>query len=550
MNRSKEEAERIIEAYLGLFDSPPLQDIAGSRERALERLRLKASGAKRAPARTNVSEDSNRRSRLVAVVAAAAIILAISAGWIVTRRPALAVVETDEGGLHSVAAGEILNVGDRIKTNEIVRTYREGGMVLRLSDGSRIEMRSNSELSLERADDGVRVDLTQGEVIVNAAKQRSGHLYVQTKDVRVSVVGTVFLVKAAQQGSRVAVIQGEVRVQKDATSERLLPGEQVSTSSLMPAPSLVEEISWSRHAQEHFAILQQSAVPPIGAAGDALERFEVASVRLGDEQISPGARPGDPVRVRPCPGGNPFEMTSLFQLDPGRLVMRRLPVYYLIGFAYGNSCPASGTLTGGPDWTRTSRYDLEATIPPGTPRYTKEQLMSGNAPQLQRMLQSLLAERFKLVLKREVKEAQGYNLVLAQEGKLKLSADQTPDQVPAGGALGGVIAISYLSAPISRLARHLQELLGRPVVDKTGVSGVYDVRLEFPEIVYPTAGPAGAPPSDIQPGGNLSWVDQIDQRIRDLLPRKLEATSGLRLEDARVPVEVLVIVSVERPSPN
>jgi uncharacterized protein (TIGR03435 family) len=244
-------------------------------------------------------------------------------------------------------------------------------------------------------------------------------------------------------------------------------------------------------------------------------------------------------------------MTELFQLNPGRLVMRRLPVYYLIGFAYGHSCPASGSLTGGPDWTRTSRYDLEATIPAGTPKYTKEQLLSGNAPQLQRMLQNLLADRFKLVLQREVKETQGYKLVLAREGKLKLSANQTPDQVPAEqSGRAGIIGIPYLSVPMSRLARSLQELSGRPVVDKTGLSGLYDVRLEFPEIAYPTPRPAGVPPSDIQRGENLSWVDQIDQRIRDLLPAKLEAATGLRLEEAKVPVEVLVIVNIERPSAN
>jgi len=474
----------------------------------------------------------------------------VASRWMLTRQPPLAVVESKDGGLDRVSVGEVLNVDAGIEANQRIKTHSEGGTVLRLSDGSKIEMRSNSELSLERADDGVRIYFTRGEVIVNAGKQRNGHLYVQTKDLSVSVVGTVFLVKAGQQGSRVAVIEGEVHVIKGATTERLFPGEQVATSSLMPARPVIEEVSWSRHAKQHIAMLQQTAIPPVTTAGGLLDRFEVASIRLGDEQRSPGLRPGDPVRVRPCPGGNPFEMTQLFQLNPGRLVMRRLPVYYLIGLAYGNSCPASGTLTGGPEWTRTSRYDLEATIPAGTPKYTKEQLLSGNAPQLQRMLQNLLADRFKLVLKREVKETQGYDLVIAQAGKLKLSADQTTDQVPVDQGGRGAIAISYLSAPIARLARHLQELSGRPVVDKTGLSGLYDFRLEFPEIAYPTPQPAGAPRSEIQPGDNMSWVDQIDQKVRDLLPRKLEATTGLRLEEANVPVEVLVIVSVERPSSN
>jgi hypothetical protein len=67
--------------------------------------------------------------------------------------------------------------------------------------------------------------LKNGSILVSAAKQRNGHFYVKTKDVTVSVVGTVFIVKAEQEGSRVAVIEGEVHVQKGATTERLSPGE-------------------------------------------------------------------------------------------------------------------------------------------------------------------------------------------------------------------------------------------------------------------------------------------------------------------------------------
>src|SRR5262249_48796224 len=150
-----------------------------------------------------------------------------------------------------------------------------------------------------------------------------------------------------------------------------------------------------------------------------------------------------------------------------------LPLYSLVGFAYGNGCPAPDTLTGGPDWAKSEIYDLEATIPAGAPGYTKEQLLSGNAPRLQRMLQNMLAYRFKLVIRREVMEMQGYNLVVAQEGKLKVSADQTPDQEPPApgavrGGVRGVPSIPLGTAPISRLAANVQLLLRRPVIDKTG----------------------------------------------------------------------------------
>jgi uncharacterized protein (TIGR03435 family) len=197
-----------------------------------------------------------------------------------------------------------------------------------------------------------------------------------------------------------------------------------------------------------------------------------------------------------------------FNSIPADSATRLLPLYTLIGLAYGDECPVPDMLTGGPDWAKCEYYDLQATIPAGTPRYTKKQLLSGNAPQLQKMLQNLLADRFKLVLKREVKEMQGYNLVVAQQGKLKLSGEQSPDQTPEqicsrlparGFTLPTSPAIPSLGAPISRLAKMLRVAMGRPIIDKTGLTGVYDI--------WPS--PDGAAPPDPQ---------EINQRIRDLLP--------------------------------
>src|SRR5204862_7653909 len=104
------------------------------------------------------------------------------------------------------------------------------------------EMRSNSVLQLESASDGLRVRLNDGSVIVTAAKRQTGHLYVQTKDLTVSVVGTVFLVSAQRGGSHVAVIAGEVRVQHGTTSRNLLRRAQVTTYPTMPSLPLTDEI--------------------------------------------------------------------------------------------------------------------------------------------------------------------------------------------------------------------------------------------------------------------------------------------------------------------
>src|SRR5262249_47315033 len=149
----------------------------------------------------------------------------------------------------------LLKSGDRIDFGETLNS-NGAGAVFGLADGSRVEMRADSELSLERADDGVRIRLSKGSVIVNAEKQRVGrHLFVQTRDVTVSVVGTVFFVNAETEGSRVAVIEGEVRVQQGDTEKKLHPGEQVATSPALAARPVPEEIAWSRHAESHLAAL-------------------------------------------------------------------------------------------------------------------------------------------------------------------------------------------------------------------------------------------------------------------------------------------------------
>src|SRR5262249_51870725 len=150
------------------------------------------------------------------------------------------------------ATGQILGSGQTFRTTTAVAA-------IRFADTSRVEMRAQSEISLERASDGVRIRLNNGSVIVNAAKQGAGHLYVQTKDMTVSVVGTVFLVNAEEEGSRVAVIEGEVHVQQGDAATQLLPGEQVTTSQRMKSIGVKEGISWSHHAEEHLALLQQTA---------------------------------------------------------------------------------------------------------------------------------------------------------------------------------------------------------------------------------------------------------------------------------------------------
>src|SRR5262249_7643361 len=130
-----------------------------------------------------------------------------------------------------------------------------------------------------------------GGIIVAAANQRTGHLYVQTKDVMVSVVGTVFLVNTEEADSRVAVIQGEVYVQQGTIAKRLLPGEQVATNPVMEPHPVIEQFSWSRESEAHAAMLQESAASasqstPSSPVPRKLE-FEAASLRQLERDAQP-----------------------------------------------------------------------------------------------------------------------------------------------------------------------------------------------------------------------------------------------------------------------
>jgi hypothetical protein len=166
-----------------------------------------------------------------------------------------------DGTLFLVAGNEVKPVaaGQKIARNDVVRTGKDSGAVIQLADGSRVEMRERSELSLDRASDGVSIRLERGSVIVSAAKQRSGHLYVATEDCTISVVGTVFSVNSGTKGSRVSVLEGEVHVEHGSASKALLPGQQLSTNPVLGTVPLEQDIAWSRDAEAHRALLRELA---------------------------------------------------------------------------------------------------------------------------------------------------------------------------------------------------------------------------------------------------------------------------------------------------
>lgn len=196
------------------------------------------------------------------LVAGAALLLSLS-GVHFGPRPVLAHVESLEGELLRPAAapGEAAvrasQPGDALREGEPVRTARGSRALLRLADGSLVEMAERAELSVDRGWRGTTIHLDRGNIIVEAAKQHGGKLYVATGDCLVSVTGTIFTVNHGVKGSRVSVLQGEVRVAQAGGTSVLHPGQQVTTDpSLEPVP-LAREVAWSRDRGRYAALLEE-----------------------------------------------------------------------------------------------------------------------------------------------------------------------------------------------------------------------------------------------------------------------------------------------------
>jgi hypothetical protein len=265
---SCEDFRALIPAYLTVSLTPSrrllfedhIRECVGCRK-ALETARRGSS----ATSGTSRAVKPAKRANVVKWIApiAAALLMAVALQFPAVRDlvwpiDVHAVVQMVDGGLFRLSGHDAqgIKVGQRIERGEAVRTGAASGAMLELADGTRVEMASKSELSLVRARDGVKIKLARGNVIVTAAKQH-GHLYVETVDCNVSVVGTVFSVSSTIKGSRVAVIEGEVLVEEQGgTEESLFPGEQTYTNPAMGAVPIDEEIGWSRNAEALLKELQ------------------------------------------------------------------------------------------------------------------------------------------------------------------------------------------------------------------------------------------------------------------------------------------------------
>jgi uncharacterized protein (TIGR03435 family) len=208
----------------------------------------------------------------------------------------------------------------------------------------------------------------------------------------------------------------------------------------------------------------------------------------------------------------------------GRFEASHVTVKAMVAFAYE---VRDFYVSGGPGWAGSDTFDIVAKAD-----------ASATPAQMRAMLRTLLAERFKLAVRPETKEATVYQLVVAKEG-VKSSGLQESSRKIGGIRFLGRGQIEGMGNTLSGLANYLQTLLDQVVVDKTGLTANYDFKLAWSpdESQAGKPGAQAGPANGADPGG-----PSIFTALQEQLGLKLEATKG--------PVETMVIERVEKPTDN
>jgi hypothetical protein len=218
-------------------------------------------------------------------IAAAVLATAGLSVWVIYQQNSggsgRAIVQAVNGTLYEILPTGItvLAAGQELPEGVEVRTAKDSDAMLKLKDGSVVEMRERSEFSTTQGAGDLTIRLGRGSIIVQAAKRSSGHLYVATADCRVAVTGTVFSVTNGVKGSRVSVVEGEVHVTQDNSKEKILhPGDQTVTSPNLEPVSVKDDIAWSRNRDK---LVQQLESLRAGLAEIQLPQLRYTSNLMG-----------------------------------------------------------------------------------------------------------------------------------------------------------------------------------------------------------------------------------------------------------------------------
>ncbi len=286
---------------------------------------------------------------------------------------------------------------------------------------------------------------------------------------------------------------------------------------------------------------------PAANASDALPAFDVVSIKTHKDE-------GMMMRigVSATPDG--------FQADG-------VPLQMLIRQAFGLS---EDRIQNEPDWTRSARFDVNAKVAPEDAPKLKALSMQ----QRSGMILPLLEDRFGLKYHHETRELQVYTLVVAKGGpKLKESApaesggEQPPPPPPPPGGIGGPggggarsspggprtmmrmstqgMTLDARGAMMASLSQIISQQIGATVVDKTGLTGKYDLTLSFMPDNFMVNGQMMRPP-----GGGTPDGAQTQEPVGPSLFTAVQEQLGLKLVAEKESVDVIVIDHVEQPSAN
>jgi bla regulator protein blaR1 len=244
------------------------------------------------------------------------------------------------------------------------------------------------------------------------------------------------------------------------------------------------------------------AQSPAGAV--ATPAFEVASIKP----------------TPPPPGGGVAR--GRFRQTPGGIDYYSISLYELIFRAYG----IESYQLSGPDWLGVLKWNVVAHAP-----------ANATADQIPLMIQALLADRFKLQFHRITKELPVYALVVAKGGPKLVEAP--PPAGPLGGSaspLGGVRLRGRV--PLSLLAQALSANLRRPVIDMTGISGIFNISFDY------------LPDEWERPGNTASGAAEDGIPVAAMpglsISEAMEKALGLKLEARIAPVEMLIVDRAEK----
>jgi len=233
--------------------------------------------------------------------------------------------------------------------------------------------------------------------------------------------------------------------------------------------------------------LAAASVPTLMVAQPATPAFEVATIRPSQS----GSRGAD--------------------ITPGNLIFRNAPLLEIVAFAYG----VQNLQVSGPSWLPNARFEIIAKAPNPASR-----------DEMRAMLQTLLAERFKLTLHREMKEMSALVLTLGKNGhKLQENSVEGSPSFTTGP-----LRLSGNGATLKQMTDFISREIGVLVVDRTGLTGRYNYKVDINAFVTEEMRRAGGPPIE------APFI--VSQALREQL--------GFTVDSSKVPVEIVVIDRIDK----